>query len=680
MTSIRMKSRKSRIRFRLIFGIGYALLISAVAIPAGADNRYEQRERYREAVDALERGQRSRFRTLKDSLVDYPLWPWLQQAELMRYLDQTSHGHLDSFLRQFQGMPIAERLLQNYLFLLAEEKDWETFLRLDRENLPSKILACIRPLAWHGTGREDRALNLTDQLWLVGWSQPDECDEAFRIWRGKNRLTENMAWERLRLALRQRNESLGRYVSNFLPSEMQSHAKRYRQLMRKPEDLGKSLASLQASIRKADHARAERLRLIITEPLRRLARQDANLALNIWQDVDFSTFSMQEESAMERWLLLWLLRQRDPQQRADELSRVAPDQELTEARIRLALARGQLAQLPELIRRLPTDAQQQSRWRYWLAQALSEEEAPEIARRGQQLMEQLARERDYYGFLAADRMGRRYYLQETNPDIQLLTLDESHPAIERALELYVLGDLPKARLEWKYALSKAGENQLLSAAVLADQWRWHERAIRTLLASRELDLLRIRFPLAYVDEIGHQARYNDLPVPWALAVARQESAFMPDVRSPADALGLMQITPGTANLISRELDLGKISSNQLLVPKTNIQLGTAYLRQMMERFFQNRILASAAYNAGPRRVEAWIEAQKGLAPDAWIEVIPFSETRNYVQNVLYFSVIYSYITHHPDLMVSFSEADWFESGYSEETGSGSRTPFAANQD
>ena len=114
---------------------------------------------------------------------------------------------------------------------------------------------------------------------------------------------------------------------------------------------------------------------------------------------------------------------------------------------------------------------------------------------------------------------------------------------------------------------------------------------------------------------------------------------MPDARSSSGALGVMQLMPRTARGTAKALGIRYKSSSELTNPSLNIKLGSQYLGQMLRRFGNNRILASAAYNAGPSRVDSWIN--RAVPFDVWIETIPFSETRQYVQNVLMFSTIYS---------------------------------------
>jgi len=101
----------------------------------------------------------------------------------------------------------------------------------------------------------------------------------------------------------------------------------------------------------------------------------------------------------------------------------------------------------------------------------------------------------------------------------------------------------------------------------------------------------------------------------------------------------MQLMPDTARLMARTTGVEFASSRALTDPSLNIQLGTQYLGKMLRQFNNNRILASAAYNAGPGRVNRWLNPELSL--EVWIETIPFRETRNYVQNILMFSAIYA---------------------------------------
>jgi soluble lytic murein transglycosylase len=160
-----------------------------------------------------------------------------------------------------------------------------------------------------------------------------------------------------------------------------------------------------------------------------------------------------------------------------------------------------------------------------------------------------------------------------------------------------------------------------------------------MIDSGRWNALDTRFPLAYLDSFRAAARKSDIPANWNLSIARQESAFMPDAKSSAGALGLMQLLPSTAKGTARRQGLREPTDFSLTDPHKNIEIGSAYLGQMFRRFDNNRILASAAYNAGPTRVSQWLD--KSVPLDVWIETIPYSETRGYVMNILMFSAIYA---------------------------------------
>ena len=156
------------------------------------------------------------------------------------------------------------------------------------------------------------------------------------------------------------------------------------------------------------------------------------------------------------------------------------------------------------------------------------------------------------------------------------------------------------------------------------------------------DDVEIRFPLAYEKEINSAAKNTDIPNYVLFALARQESAFNTRATSSAGAMGLIQVMPATAKSTARKYKIPYRNKKQLHDASTNVPIGATYYMSMLERFDNNRILASAAYNAGPHRVNRWLANSKGKLPfDIWMTLIPFKETRSYVSNILMYSVIYS---------------------------------------
>jgi soluble lytic murein transglycosylase len=170
---------------------------------------------------------------------------------------------------------------------------------------------------------------------------------------------------------------------------------------------------------------------------------------------------------------------------------------------------------------------------------------------------------------------------------------------------------------------------------------WHPQAIMTLAQSGYWDDLHLRYPLLYKDEALGAARKSAVDSGWVYGIMRAESLFIPDARSHANALGLMQLLPSTGRQVARRLGMAYAGNRTLLNPATNLRLGAEYLRQMRDRFGGNIAMATAAYNAGPHRVKHWLPRNR-LPADIWVENIPFNETRTYVQRVMEHAVAFDW--------------------------------------
>jgi soluble lytic murein transglycosylase len=289
-----------------------------------------------------------------------------------------------------------------------------------------------------------------------------------------------------------------------------------------------------------------------------------------------------------------------------------------------------------------TDAEQaDDEWRYWRARA---EEETGIAQAARETYGSLSKKRGFYGFLAADRVNLPYELNDTRV---AATPDEratvgALPGIRMAQELFILAETPDARRQWAYATEPLDSRGLAIAATLAQEWGWHDRAIRTANQADALDDLDLRFPIAYRDVVEANARANDIDPGWIYGVMRQESMFVPDARSPAGALGLMQLMPRTGKMVARELNMGRMPPSRILDIENNVKLGAGYLRRMLDQNGGNAMLATASYNAGPHRVRQWLPADGKMSADVWANSIPYSETRDYVKNVMTFTTIYEH--------------------------------------
>jgi len=145
---------------------------------------------------------------------------------------------------------------------------------------------------------------------------------------------------------------------------------------------------------------------------------------------------------------------------------------------------------------------------------------------------------------------------------------------------------------------------------------------------------RILFPEPWWETIKAESAKNNLDPYMVVSLIRQESEFNPSVISYANAYGLMQLLPSTGKAIAREEGISHFQTFQLLDPEMNIRLGTRYLRQMLDKVGGVQEYALAAYNAGDERVVDWQAAGPYSGIDEFVESIPFTQTREYVEAIL----------------------------------------------
>ena len=148
------------------------------------------------------------------------------------------------------------------------------------------------------------------------------------------------------------------------------------------------------------------------------------------------------------------------------------------------------------------------------------------------------------------------------------------------------------------------------------------------------------FPKPYWNDLKRSSDANGLDPYLVASLIRQESEFNPNAVSRANAVGLMQLLPKTGKLVAKEVKLRRYNASQLYTPAVNMQLGTRYFRGMVDKFGGSFEYALAAYNAGSDRVDDWLAQGKYRDPQEFVESIPFTETREYVQAILRNASVY----------------------------------------
>ena len=570
---------------------------------------------------------------LRRKLGHYPLFPYVELARLRANWPNVSRSELEAFLKRHDGEPVTLRLRRQWLRRLAARREWGKFLEW-YPNDASTELKCHRARALLATGDEAGAWSAAESLWMSGKSQPKACDPVFAAWRNSDRFSPSTAWKRVELAMARGNVRLARYLERYLDPTDRRLAAAWRRIHKNP----RRVATVELA---GDPTKVE---TILARGLERLARSDPADAVEALAAVESRfEFGAAARAGIARRIGLSFASRHEP--RAIEwLWRVDAqhaDMHTLRWRIAAATLHSQWHKAIEGIISLPDEERRRERWRYWRARALEETAKTDEALTE---FESLAQERDYYGFLAADRMQTEYRFNHDSLAVETESYQRvaAMPSVRRAVEFLELGRRVSARREWRELIRDLAVEELKAASRIAQCRNWHGRAILTIARTPERNDLELRFPVAYRDIVDSASGRRGLSPATVYAFIRQESAFMADARSSAGALGLMQILPSTGRMLMRAAKRKWRGTSQLLVPGLNVELGTQYVRSLLSKTGGHFVLAAASYNAGPHRVRSWLPADGEVDAAAWIDNIPFTETRRYVRRLLAYRAIYEH--------------------------------------
>ncbi|WP_158781906.1 murein transglycosylase [Pantoea sp. BAV 3049] len=622
--------------------------LTVMAGMAHADSLDAQRSRYLQIKQAWDSNQMDTVAQLMPTLRDYPLYPYLEYRQLAQDLDQESGFVVSDFIKKYPTLPPVRSLAARFVNELARRQDWRGLLVFSPEEPKPVAARCNWYYAKWATGQQQVAYDGAKSIWLRGTSLPGTCDKLFSVWQGAGEQTPITTLERIRLAMKEGNSNLVNFLAGQLPPDYQTMANAIMDLQNNPQNV----ESFARSVGPTDFTRQA-----TSVAFARVARGDAeNARAMIPSLVRLQKMSEQEEQDLNE-AVAWRLMGNDitsEQARwRDNVVMRSDSTSLIERRVRMSLGNNDRRGLNTWIARLPVEAKQKDEWQYWQADLLMDEGRKEEAKT---ILRKLMQERGFYPMVAAQRLGVDYTLQvdkASEPDSSLT----QGPEIARVRELMYWGMDNLARSEWSYLVGSKTSSQQQQLARYAHEQNWWDLSVQATISGKLWNSLQERFPLAYQDQFNRYSQGKAIPISYAMAIARQESAWNPKARSPVGASGLMQVMPATAQHTVKVYRLpGYSNSSQLLDPETNIQIGTQYLESVYQQFGQNRIFSSAAYNAGPSRVRTWLGNSAGrLDAVAFIETIPFSETRGYVKNVLAYDAYYRYFMNKPDKILADSE-------------------------
>ncbi|WP_058511900.1 transglycosylase SLT domain-containing protein [Legionella steelei] len=533
-----------------------------------------------------------------------------------------------AFLDFIKGTtPLSTKLREKWLYELARNKDWTSFSQYYQ---PSNDLnlACYEQIANYNTGKQQEALKASIPLWLSGDSMPPSCNSLFDLLLKDNNFNQNLITHRINLALDRRNIQLARYLLKQYKTPHASELNALNVVYQNPANISKlNPGGLNSEI--------------YLYGLKRMVSINMDKALTLWQQ---SKTQKMLNQAQQQAFLAHVALYRAMRNHEDALqwfAKVKPqyyNDVLLDWQIRFALKRKNWAQVTALIN--DSKHKDEPCWQYWLARSLEEQGKKAEAKA---IYEPLAKNRQYYGFLASLRLNKTPSFTNENPTTNLDVLKPYQAFIDQIQTLYLNKQTLQASRLLNDFISELPKDEASALVYWIDQkLQWHGKSV--YLSNNETlnNQLSLRFPLAYKDSISLYSKKYAVAPEFIYAIIRQESGFRDDATSSVGARGLMQVMPYTARVVSKADKIPYNDQKQLFLSQKNINIGVAYLKQLKKRFDNHPILIAAAYNAGPKQVVYWLRTHPPKEIDVWIETLPWQETRNYLKNIMAFYVVYQY--------------------------------------
>jgi soluble lytic murein transglycosylase len=619
---------------KTVFLLGLSCLCVGLA---QAQDSAAQRLLFQQAYAALQAGDVAAFNALPEDMRQYSLYPWLEYTFLNKNFDSLGDAPLVSFAKRYPNTIMADELYAKLSKRFVDKAQWADLLAFIPNNADDTALQCQRSQALLTTNNPSAALALGKSLWAnADKALPVSCKAILTLMHNQKLISLEDDWLHIRAAIQAGQVNTVNMLASFLPANDQAWVQTWLDVRANPATVIPSLGG---------QADSDILREILVSGLVRLADKQYKSSDALWQQTKtkfkFTPAQIAEvESAIG--VQLAIRREAEAITRLSVLEPRLRSDEANQWLVRMAASTNNWAVIAPAVEQIEVQhPHEQTMWEYWKARALEQLGKVNDAKA---LYTKLADEPSFHGFLAADRVNLPYKSLDTQPkpnNKQRIQGLQQIAALQRVREWYALGNGTQARKEWVRTLKMMDKDGLLAASELALAWNMPHLSILTAAKAKEWDNVNLRFPLLNVEQANMQARNQGIQAAWVLGVMRRESAFDASAASNADAYGLMQLILPTAKIMGRKQGLSINSKEDVLQPDTNIQLGSAYLSQLLKRFNGNYVQATAAYNAGPGRPPQWAP-NIPLNADQWIETIPFTETREYVQAVLAYTTIYDH--------------------------------------
>ena len=622
------------------------------------------------------------FLGLIDSLKGYPL----QTDAMAAYLDarvktvnrDTPHEEvnalrtdIEQFIQQHSSHFLRGKLEQRIFTLLTNAEDTQALAKLTPNNLETQIAVLTAkyqvettnsPQATqHSSNDNNKSAILSEyeKLWLNNAELPNDA-QLWTAWYSQGGRTPEKIYQKAEMLFGKSDakgleilvKELEKIDNAKEDAQVATNLALYQDLLKNPANLkiqAEKLPLIDANTNKITN------KFAVVLGFSRYLR-------TIPENMNEPTFSPYEqwaktwqlnETELRDWKIAFISRFFDNespnfvQWRDQEILKLNADN-LIERRLRTAI--WQQTDLLAWLNALSDEAKQKQEWRYWMAKIAAQASDKDAKQR----LEALSRERGFYPMLAAVKLGHSYKLEMPKIPQESNIQEKYATELAEIAELRQLDRLGAAKQRWRSLLEKLPQEKQLALSQYANEQNWFELGVDGSIIAKAWDYIDLRLPNAYsqyfdialsnvnLSETEPQAIVdNRVTKTFAMAIARQESAWNPMAQSSANARGLMQLLPSTAQKTAENQQLPYNGESDLFKPLNNILLGAAHLNELNAKYPNNRILIASAYNAGANRVEKWLARANGkLAMDEFIASIPFFETRGYVQNVLTYDFYY----------------------------------------
>jgi soluble lytic murein transglycosylase len=618
--------------FRKLSSLLFAVAgTAAVAAPAQPDQALIG------AYDAYRAGNAMRLERYAKDLDGHVLKPWVDYWRIALRLEDRSTEDVQAFLKQYRSAYVGEMLRGDWLRVLGKRRDWQAFEReatlYTREDLE---IRCYARLARLSRG-EESALNDTRAIWLEPKELPEGCARFVDAMMKRERIPTTAIWQRVRVLFENGQITAAKTALAYLPKDEAPDERSLAEAARHPK---RYLAALPASLERRP------VREVAVLAGVRYARDDPEALAKALEG------SLGEKLPPAELRYLWgrvaLEGARSHHESALKWYARAEDLQLSDAqatwKARAALRRGQWQMVREAIDGMSAEARRDQAWTYWYGRALAVQGDDTGARA---YFLRIAGQPNFYGLLANEELGYVAALPEVAyvPTEEDLAAAKAHPGLARAAALIHLGLRSEGVDEWIFSIRYFDDHQLLAASQVALREQIYDRAIHTADRTTRSHNYALRYPVPFEEVFREYARSQGLDEAWVFGLVRQESRFIVNAKSSAGARGLMQLMPATAKYVAKKLGLPYTKDKLTSDTTFNISLGRAYLSELLNDHGGSYVLAIAAYNAGPRRVSEWTARfrdprRQDVDVIDWVELIPISETRNYVQRVLENTQVY----------------------------------------